>query len=195
MELMSPRLICIWAAIGLSLAMGACEEEPVRTYTVPGVPSGPSPAPPDGPAAAPAPLSHETPPGWREAPDPTGMRRISYEAGAGDAVVTITAMALPASAFDLDANLRRWAGEGQAELPDPTDADLHAAVGAFESDHPDALRIALDGPVTAVHVVTVPRGARVWFFKMIGPTAQVAAERERFDAFVRSVQFNPPAAP
>src|SRR5947207_1498081 len=37
----------------------------------------------------------------------------------------------------------------------------------------------------------LPHEDRVWFFKLAGPSDKVGAQKEKFEAFLRSIQFTP----
>lgn len=188
MRLIGSLIVVVLLGIG-------CEEEPVRSYQTP----KPRVIDPSGgrsaqllvdPAAAPARsrLRFSVPGHWQQVDDPSGMRAVSLQAGEGEQAVTITGMSLPSSGFDLASNVARWAGSGQAELITPDPQTLREAVKPFDESGSQQI-VQLIGPQKAVTAVIMPRDEGVWFFKMIGPAARVAAEHEAFCAFVRSVEF------
>jgi hypothetical protein len=84
----------------------------------------------------------------------------------------------------VDANLARWAG--QVGLP-PT--ALAEASESIMVGGRTAVRVELVGSEKTILGVVVPDGAANWFFKLIGPNALAANERERFDQFIGSVKF------
>jgi hypothetical protein len=45
------------------------------------------------------------------------------------------------------------------------------------------------GKPARILAAIVPRGRKTWFFKVIGPDAEVMQQRQRFTAFIRSVRF------
>lgn len=192
------RVICCVCA-GLLLALGyGCDEQPVRSYQAPKSSASDAGGPPAMPAPGAGPASagtdsgiaaYELPTGWREVPDPSGMRAVSLAAGEGDAAVTITAMSLPAGRFDLASNVQRWAGANQAEMDNPTPAQLAEAVSPIDAPAAGSSLVVLAGPERGVTAVVTPRGEAIWFFKMIGPAEQVAAQRQAFEQFVRSIRF------
>jgi hypothetical protein len=189
-----------FAAILLTFAMFAagCDEEPIRSYQAPKSrvidPTGGrvmfDPQPQPNPGTGQTSIRFAAAEHWRTVEDPTGMRQISLAAGEGDATVTITGMALPIRGFDLVANIQRWAGSGQAEMVNPTVEQLADAVQPFGPVDGGQSLIVLEGPKVGVTTVTMPRGPVVWVFKMIGPKQRVAAERQAFEAFVKSVEFD-----
>ncbi len=181
-----------------ALLSAACEEEPIREYQAPkshvidptgGRDVAGEPTDADQAPSRPARLRFAVPEHWQQVPDPTGMREVSLQAGEGEAAVTISGMALPASRFDIAANVQRWAGDGQAELADPTTEQLADAVEPFGPVDSGQSIVTLAGPQVGITAVIAPRGQRVWTFKMIGPAPRVAAEREAFERFARSIQF------
>jgi hypothetical protein len=65
---------------------------------------------------------------------------------------------------------------------------------APKSEAPAAGATAEEGPVRLLAAV-VPHGDRTWFFKLTGPPAVVADQKEAFDKFLDSVHFTGKAEP
>jgi hypothetical protein len=84
----------------------------------------------------------------------------------------------------VDANLARWAG--QVGLPPTAIAEASESITVGGRT---AVRVELVGSEKTILGVVVPGESASWFFKLIGPNALAAGERERFDRFIESVQF------
>ncbi|WP_043589399.1 hypothetical protein [Geminisphaera colitermitum] len=141
---------------------------------------------------------------WQERPA-SAMRKATYiiparSGGLADAASSTTATAeLAVTAFPGDvggnlANVNRW--RQQLQLP-PLTADAlpqalrHLDVGAFHIDVVELLGPdAADNTAQRQRVLgaIVPVGDATWFFKLTGPDATVAAERETFDAFLQTLR-------
>lgn len=50
--------------------------------------------------------------------------------------------------------------------------------------------IQKSGPVIRMIAAIVPRGEKMWFFKMNGPAAPIDEQKEKFEAFIRSIRFS-----
>lgn len=205
----APTLPCLAlaravAAAGLVAALGGCREAKVAHYRVPHEnveEAPPAPAPGDMaatavPTAAGEGLKWSVPGHWRAKPA-AAMRKATYavpgEGGEGDLSVT----AFPGDVGGELANLNRW--RNQIHLPPLAPADADRAVTRFESH---GLKFAVAefassegaAPVRVLGAI-VPVGDATWFFKLSGPDALVAREREAFLAFLRTVEAPTPAVP
>lgn len=130
--------------------------------------------------ASPGLPTYTLPAEWTEA-TPGQFQLALWTVGDGEEQVDISVSSAGGS---VDANLARWAG--QVGLP-PT-----AVAGASESitiDGRSAVRVELVGGEKTIIGAIVPDGDRNWFFKLIGPNAPAAGERERFQQFIESVKF------
>ena len=143
-------------------------------------------------ASGPA-LAWEVPAGWSAGPE-RPMRKatllIPGEAGAPGAELSVTAF--PGDVGGNLANVNRW--RQQLSLPPIGEAELgsalqHLDVGALHVDF-----VELVGPAKppaspqSVLGAIVPYAGATWFFKLTGPDALVARERDAFLAFVRSLR-------
>ncbi len=136
------------------------------------------PATPEPPASGdPATL----PTGWK-ALTPGMMQIARFELPGGSQATVSTA------GGDLLANVNRWRGQLQLE-PIP-------AAGLAEITKP--LTLASGSPATVVDMsgaedrmvtVIVPRGAQSVFYKLMGPTANVARDRDAFLQFAQTAQY------
>ena len=89
------------------------------------------------------------------------------------------------SGGSLELNVERWAGQVGLSPDAAEGLETEAlTVGGL-----DAVRVELIGAEKSIIGVIVPQGRMAWFFKMTGPPDLVDQERERFQAFIESVQF------
>ncbi len=136
------------------------------------------------------PFTFATPAGWRALPPGIG-RDAGFVAGP-DGAVRIT---LSRAGGDLLANVNRWRGQmGQA----PITQEAVEALPTREVLGTSAVRVEIEGSYTSMRGtktaaatmlgLVVPRPGQSVFVKMVGPTAAVKAERERFEAFATSIE-------
>ena len=140
-------------------------------------------------------LTWAAPDNW--AAKPLGaMRRGSFtvKRQGGDADCSI--FVFPAASNPLLANINRW--RGQVGLAPLTDAQLPAETASIENAGMKFTVVDLLGkqPGTENSLrllgAILYRGEEAWFFKLGGPDAVVAAEKDAFLNFLRTVR---PAAP
>ncbi|MBI5093670.1 MAG: hypothetical protein HZB26_14655 [Candidatus Hydrogenedentes bacterium] len=140
-----------------------------------------------------APFTWTAPDSWKKAAD-RPMRVATYTGGANAKSECVISM-LSGPAGGLDANINRWRGQlGQTPLQS---ADI-AALPKVKVLGKDSPLVEITGPYTGMDgaeqpgymllgaVSEVP-GSTV-FIKMIGPEAEVKAEKEHFIAFCQSLK-------
>lgn len=189
----------------LRFSAGGGEGEPHDHSEHQGQPD-PHGAPPPGPnphgAAPPAPgpgefatdpnanFKWEAPQGWTQGPA-RSMRLVTFVTGASECYVAV----LPGSAGGTNANLNRWRQQmGQPPLDDAALAALprasvlgqQVAVVEAQGRFTDMNGQAHDG--YTLLGVACTQGERTVFVKMVGPDAEVRAERGRFLAFCGSLR-------
>jgi len=143
-------------------------------------------------ASGPA-LAWDVPAGWSAGPE-RPMRKatllIPGENGGAGAELAVTAF--PGDVGGNLANVNRW--RQQLSLPPIGETELRSAlqhldVGAL---HVDVVELVGPSkpPATTQRVLgaIVPYSGATWFFKLTGPDALVARERDTFLAFIRSVR-------
>jgi len=54
----------------------------------------------------------------------------------------------------------------------------------------EATRAIAPSEAARLLAVIIPHGQQTWFFKLVGPVAQVDEQKQAFDQFIRSVRFN-----
>jgi hypothetical protein len=122
---------------------------------------------------------------------PGSIRKGSYNVpGKDGAVADLAITAFPGDTGGLFANVNRW--RGQVGLPPITEDKLgeaveHVDVGDLHIDIVDMLGTA-NGQATRVLGAIVPHGRETWFFKLTGPDALVAGERDNFRAFLKTIK-------
>ena len=206
-----PLLPAFACALG-ALSLAACRKDEIVTYRViqdPAPAAQPAPPPagqartmpgssrpgPQAPMANTAVttahgpgLAWTTPSDWSAGPD-RPMRKatllIPGEAGGPGAELAITAF--PGDVGGNLANVNRW--RQQLSLPPIGEAELggalqHMDVGAL---HLDVVEL-VGGNGQRVLGAIVPHAGATWFFKVTGPDALVAANKDAFLAFLRTVR-------
>jgi len=194
-----------WAVLALALAGAAgCKDRSIAVYRVPRETLPAASAPESSPAVAAnaTPGIHwDAPAGW-QSQKADGLRAGSFIVTGGDgATADVSIITFSGTGGDDLANVNRW--RGQVQLPPITAAELSAQVRTIGT---------LAGPVSLVELTgttgdaKAPSGLlgawvrssdRVWFFKLAGPAPLVAAQREPFMTFLKSVTLTAgtPAGP
>jgi hypothetical protein len=114
------------------------------------------------------------------------MRKGSFaiKGDSGEADLGITAF--PGATGGLEANLNRW--RGQVGLPPQAPAEVTAAVEKFSANGLDFLVVDYAGGGNRLIGAIVPYGGNSWFFKLMGPDALVAAQKDNFRDFLHTVK-------
>jgi hypothetical protein len=135
-------------------------------------------------------LTWSAPAAWRPKAV-SSMRRGSYDVGEGtEPLADLAITAFPGNVGGDLANVNRW--RGQVDLPPITDAELPAALQSLPANGL-AIQLAdlaggpVDKPVRMLGAI-VPFEGATWFFKLTGPAAIVAAEKQRFVEFLATVK-------
>jgi hypothetical protein len=128
------------------------------------------------------------PQGWTAKADSQGMRFATFAVSAERPDVVATVVALGSG--DVLANVNRW--QQQLGLPPSKAEELDSVVKHFDVAGESASEVDLNGtqtPPMRMLAAIVPHQGRFWFFKLMGPAEVVATQKEKFEAFVRSVEF------
>lgn len=132
-------------------------------------------------------IKWEIPDGWKSAP-PSPMRYASFTAVGHDGAAADVSVVVFAGDGGSDlGNVNRW--RGQAGLPPVAEGDLK--IVPLKAKDADVLFADLPGPATRIIAGWARIDGQSWFFKMTGPDAVVAGEKEKFVNFLQSVQFHP----
>jgi len=187
-----------------AFAMAGCGRDDVKVYHVA---KDDSAAPPQNQIAAPEQtsttqpeqpqLQFTLPNGWQEIA-PSQMRVASFSVtGSNGETADVGVIPLPTGGDEL-ALVNMW--REQMQLPALTNETAAETISVGDDSAKlfdiasDALLI--DGRFRArILVAELPRGATSWFFKMTGEDSFVAAQKENFLQFLKSVSFveNAPA--
>lgn len=152
-------------------------------------PPGASPPRVSGPTSAPAGaprLSYDVPEGWKPS-EAGGLRRAAFTIGDGAKTAEVTVIDLDPGAGTLLANINRW--RKQIDLPDASQQEVDREVKKIEVGPLAGDYVELVGPEKAILGVVLQEAGRTWFFKLMGDAELVRNEKDRFEAFVRSVKL------
>ncbi len=147
---------------------------------------------PAGPPVDRVGIQYVTPDGW-SATEVSGMRRAAFEVTDGDKIVEITVINLPQSGGERLANVNRW--RNQIKLNDTTAEQLDEEIQKIPLATATGDYVQLVGPADAtpretILAVLAEVSGNTWFFKLKGDADLAEQQRERFQAFVRSVNFS-----
>jgi len=138
-------------------------------------------------------ITYTAPPEWTPG-RMNEFRKAAFNVADGEQKAEITVIDLEPgnSASDLLENVNRW--RGQVGLEPQTAADLAKSVKPIEVFGGEGSYVELVGPsdVTAPKTilgVMAPAAGRMWFIKLTGDAKLAAREKERFEAFVRSLKL------
>jgi len=117
------------------------------------------------------------------------MRRAAYVVSDGDQQAEITVIS---ALGDELANVNRW--RGQVGLPEISAEQMAKEKRTLEVAGEPAsyfvIQGAADSPQSQSMLVSiVPHAGTLWFVKMMGDTQLVMREQQRFEQFVRDIQF------
>src|SRR5688572_12059567 len=180
--------------LALAVLNGCERDDEIRTYQAPketavAQRTAPPAATGGGDAPAPAPDEKPTytvPAGWKDSGG-QGMRFASFQVSPDDPTALVTVIPLGRDSGDLLANVNRW--EGQLGLPPSKAEDLLKVTTQIEVNGMPVTTVGLRGEKLWTRAALVPRGERVWFFKLTGNPKTVEAQAENFDGFVKSIRF------
>ncbi|MBA3650317.1 MAG: hypothetical protein H0W66_02255 [Chthoniobacterales bacterium] len=189
-----PPSLALPTAVAALLLGAGCNrsDEQITVYRIPKETATPSMLPQAGPkSAAPAAVHWTAPAGWAEQPA-SGFRKGSYlVTDANGKKADVSVISFPEAAGGLLANVNRW--RDQLKLPPITDAVQAgtpmevAGRDLFFVELLSEAPLSPDGSKSRILGGILPAGAETWFFKMIGPDALVASQREAFKQFLQSV--------
>lgn len=130
-------------------------------------------------------LAWTAPAAWTLKPN-GAMRKGSYALKGAGAEADLSITAFPGATGGLEANLNRW--RGQVGLPPQSPAEITAAVEKFSANGLDFVLVDYAGNGNRLVGAIVPYGGNSWFFKLMGPDALVAAQKDAFRDFLHTVK-------
>lgn len=200
------RLFTLAASVALLLIAPGCGREAVTTYRVPKE-TAPTPvnssagmdaasadaamrSTPVATATGPR-LEWTAPAHWQPGAErPMRVATLVVPGRAGSAEGEVAVTAFPGDVGGNLANVNRW--RQQLNLPPIGEAELGAALQHLDVGplHIDVVELVAPGlpPPQRVLGAIVPHAGATWFFKFTGPDSLVAAERENFLSFVRTLR-------
>lgn len=159
--------------------------------------TAPPPASPDmrGPVAPPPSTDlpqWQVPTGWKSVP-PSTMRLATFAiAGANGQTGDLSVVALGPGAGGTLANVNRWRAQlTLAPLDEAGLAQSSSTVTTAAGDQVELVDLLGEGSMAGRRVLAaiVARPDRTWFFKLTGDDALVAAQKEPFLGFIKSVKY------
>lgn len=148
------------------------------------------------PATGAAPFTFDLPAGWQSRPA-SGMRKVDVLVEDAGKSAVFTAIDFPANSppmmSDPVANVRRWRGE--VGLPPLSDDEIKQTMQPIEIDGTKAMFVEAVPEAgqpqadRATLAAMFTRGDAIWFFKLSGDRAVAAAQKEKFESFLKSVRF------
>ena len=125
----------------------------------------------------------------------SAMRKGSYAIpGSDGADGDLSVTAFPGDVGGKLANVNRW--RGQLELPPLPEAELEGALTHLDINglHADVVEFANPQAAKPQRLIgaMVPYEGATWFFKLTGPDALVAEQKEAFFAFLKTVKASAP---
>lgn len=193
------RLSAPTAAAALAFLLIGCGNSEIQTYRVAKednqTPSVPTTHAHEGAQRPALPHVHsEVPAGWQEV-KPEGMRVASYQiSGADGKVAQVAVIPLPDKPNMVLESVNMWRTELGLK---PLDSDELKTAGQ-EARVGDAQGIVVDmtaetpGPKGLNRIVgaLATRSGFVWFVKMVGDSAVVGDNKDKFVAFIKSLEFH-----
>jgi hypothetical protein len=143
---------------------------------------------PTAKAARKLPFDCQIPEGWK-AGQAGQFQSAVFDIVDGDQKASVT---VSAAGGDLAANINRW--RGQVGLADASAAEIIQQAQRIQIDGHEATHVELIGPGSAARGKTilgviVEAQGKQWFIKLTGDTELAAAEKPRFEEFLKSIKF------
>jgi hypothetical protein len=208
MTLRHPANVCLLAA----LLLGGCRDREITAYRAPKDPA-PAALPPATASGLPAdhpPVAAGVGNDMASTPVPTGSGSLAWAApadwvakpvgpmrkgsfavkGTNGAEADLSITAFPGNTGGLLANLNRW--RGQVGLPPLAEGQLDGSLEHLDLNglHFELVDFAgtANGTPTRILGAVLSRPDETWFFKLMGPDALVAAQRDSFRGFLGTVK-------
>jgi hypothetical protein len=147
-----------------------------------------------------SPLTYKAPESWHEKPL-SGMRKASFSITDGGQLADVSVIDFRAAEgpmmADPLANVNRWRGEvglpqvTENELPQVTESiEINGQKATLVDAVPDAAKPEQSQAERGTLAAMLKSGDTIWFFKLTGSRDLVAAQRDQFKAFLKSVRFS-----
>lgn len=214
--IMSPRSFALPGLALILLLLSGCRDREITSYRAPKerpppraaaangeMPAnhppigGNQPAPGTDMAATPVPtagasqLQWSAPAHWTAKPlGPMRKGSFALKASDGSAEADLSITAFPGNTGGLEANLNRW--RGQVSLGPLDGAALQSSLEHLDANglHFDLVELTgtANGQPTTILGAILSKPDETWFFKLLGPTALVTAEKAAFRSFIQTVR-------
>lgn len=192
------RLLLLMVLLSLSLI--GCEDKTIQSYQAPKAPPYTESQFPGASATTKAPrptsmiITWDTPEGWAESPNSSGILFAVYTATGDTGDVRITVTQLTADGGGVLSNINRWRGQvglkpvaDLSEQPMVTVQVSDLPVGILDLVSPDDLESQIERMLVAM--MPRPEQNTTWYFKMTGPKTAIDTHKDDFSRFVESVRF------
>lgn len=126
----------------------------------------------------------QIPEGWEKEAEPRPFSIMSYVVrhGGDEAVMTVSPLS---SAPQLLDNVNRWRGQlGLMPVEHLEDSSTPITISGEQG-----VMVVLEGEEQSTLGAIVPYEGVTWFFKLMGPSPVIAAEKSHFESFVQSIHF------
>jgi hypothetical protein len=153
--------------------------QPAATVSPPPQNEAPASAAPAGEARS----RWSAPSGWVEQ-QPGAMQDAKFAVAGGKAVMTISIF--ENSGGDLRPNVDRW--RAQIGLKPATDEEFSKSVTPLDLPEGKATIVDVTGPQQRLVSVIAVRGARSWYFKLVGDPDVITAEKSKLIEFVKTTK-------
>jgi hypothetical protein len=127
-------------------------------------------------------ISFSLPEGWAVIA-PSGMRKVNLTSGA----ISITGIVLGEEAKGVKKNVDRWCE--QVGIPAPNEDELKKINTSIDFAGGKADYSTIIGAEQSILTVIYEQGNSVWFFKAMGPTAEIKQQKNNFEAFAKGLKF------
>lgn len=162
----------------------------LRTIRIAGMEEAPAPQQEPGTPG----IRVTAPEGWEKS-EGSAMRAASFSiTGEDGATADVSVIPLPGESGSVLDNVNRW--RNQLQLPPIASAEdpalgtkIEGPAGEFFLSHMVSTEAVTDGKKSAISAAILAKPGKNWFFKITGEAALVEANREKFEAFVRSATF------
>lgn len=139
------------------------------------------------------------PASWKQQPA-QGLRKAEFAIGDGKQLARVTLIDFPATEGPMIAdplsNINRWRREvgldeiQQGALASATERiQIDGQPATFAAMIPDAAKSEQSQAALATLAAIVRSGERIWFIKMMGSRELVAARKDEFKTFLKSIKF------
>lgn len=188
---MPKRRLTAFLALGCAaLGLAGCKDRNITTYRIPkdaDLEEQPAAAAAE-PTEAPA-MRFMAPAGWKAQPA-SGMREASFlVSGPAGSTADVSVISFPGTGGGDLANINRW--RNQLKLAPVAASELAGQVQTLTTPAGQFVVADLAGTTDKgaerILGAWLRRQERVWFFKIMGPTDLVEAQRDAFIAFLKSV--------